>query len=88
MNSKDEALNSFKVYKNEVELQINGKLKRLRTDKGGEYYDPHYFQSMKIIHETTADYAPLSNGVVERKNRTLQEMVNSMLHYSNLSDGF
>ena len=88
MHSKDETLNSFKVYKIEVALQINGKLKRLRTDKGGEYYDPHYFQSMRIIHETNVGYAPQSNGVVERKNRTLQEMVNSMLHYSNLSDGF
>ena len=88
LHSKDEALNSFKVYKNEVELQINGKLKRLRTDKGGEYYDPHYFQSMRIIHETNVGYAPQSNGVVERKNRTLQEMVNSMLSYLNLSNGF
>ena len=63
LHSKDKALNFFKVYKNEVELQINGKHKRLRTDKGGEYYDPHYFQSMRIIHETTAGYAPQSNGV-------------------------
>ena len=28
LHTKDEALNSFKVYKSEVELQINGKLKR------------------------------------------------------------
>ena len=46
------------MYKDEVELQVYGKLKRLRTDKGGEYYDPHYFQSMGIIHETIAGYAP------------------------------
>ncbi|XP_057535264.1 uncharacterized protein LOC130813448 [Amaranthus tricolor] len=43
---------------------------------------------MRIIHETNVGYAPQSNGVVERKNRTLQEMVNSMLSYLNLSNGF
>ena len=31
---------------------------------------------MGIIHETIAGYTPQSNGVAERKNRTLQEMVN------------
>ena len=43
---------------------------------------------MGIFHETTAGYSPQLNGVAERKNRTLQEMVNSMLSYSGLSEGF
>ncbi|KAL0329430.1 UNVERIFIED_CONTAM: Retrovirus-related Pol polyprotein from transposon TNT 1-94 [Sesamum radiatum] len=41
-----------------------------------------------IIHETTAPYTPQQNGVSEKKNRILKEMVNSMLSYSGLSDGF
>lgn len=88
LHSKDEALTKFDVYKREVELQVDSFIKRIRTDKGGEYYDPAYFQSLGIIHETTAGYAPQSNGVAERKNRTLEEMVNSMLSYSDLSEGF
>ena len=63
-------------------------VKILRTDRGGEYYDPVYFQSTGIIHQTTAPYTPQQNGVAERKNRTLKEMVNSMLSYSGLSEGF
>ena len=43
---------------------------------------------MGIIHEKTVGYAPQSNGVTERKNLTLQEMVSSMLSYSGLSKGF
>ena len=78
LHTKDEALNYFKIYK----------LKSLRIDKEGEYYDPSYFNSMGIINETTAGYTSQSNGVAERKNRTLQEMVNSMLSYSGLSEGF
>ncbi|GKE00755.1 zinc finger, CCHC-type containing protein [Tanacetum coccineum] len=40
-----------------------------------------------IIHETTAPYTPQQNGVPERKNRALKEMVNFMLSYSGLSEG-
>ena len=88
LHAKDEALNKFKVYKTEVELEQNGLIKKLRTNRGGEYYDHVYFQSVGIIHETTAPYTPPQNGVSERKNIILKEMVNSMLSYSRLSHGF
>jgi len=57
-------------------------------DRGGEYYDPKFFQSTSIIHEVTAPYTPHQNVVVERKNRTLTEMVNAILSKSSLSEGF
>ncbi|GJS99425.1 zinc finger, CCHC-type containing protein [Tanacetum coccineum] len=88
LHAKHEALDKFKIYKQEVELQRQDLIKVLRTDRGGEYYDPVYFQSTGIIHQTTAPYTPQQNGVAERKNRTLKEMVNSMLSYSGLSEGF
>ncbi|GJZ34665.1 zinc finger, CCHC-type containing protein [Tanacetum coccineum] len=50
--------------------------------------DFHATASLGIIHETTAPYTPQQNGVAERKNRALKEMVNSMLSYSGLSEGF
>ncbi|GJW92322.1 zinc finger, CCHC-type containing protein [Tanacetum coccineum] len=56
--------------------------------RGGEYYDPVFFQSVGIIHETTTPYTPQQNGVAERKNKALKEMVNSLLSYSGLSEGF
>ncbi|GKE59083.1 zinc finger, CCHC-type containing protein [Tanacetum coccineum] len=88
LHAKDEALDKFRIYKTEVELKQNDLDKTLRTDRGGEYYDPVFFQSVGIIHETTAPYTPQHNGVAERKNRALKEMVNSMLSYSGLSEGF
>ncbi|GJY31229.1 zinc finger, CCHC-type containing protein [Tanacetum coccineum] len=42
----------------------------------------------KIIHETRAPYTPQQNGVAERKNRALKKMVNFVLSYSGLSEGF
>ncbi|KAI3516107.1 hypothetical protein L1887_15017 [Cichorium endivia] len=41
-----------------------------------------------IIHQTTAPYTPKQNGIAERKNKTLKEMVNFMLSSSGLSEGF
>lgn len=67
----------FKIYKTKVELQLNEKVKRLRTDMGGEYYNPNYFNSIGVIHEMTAPYSPQSNGVAERKIRVLKERINS-----------
>jgi len=36
-------------------------------------------ETCDIIHEISPPYSPQSNGVVERKNRTLLHMVNVML---------
>jgi hypothetical protein len=38
-----------------------------------------------IIHERTPPYSPESNGVGERKNRTLSDLVNTMLDTAGLS---
>ena len=37
LRTKDEALEMFIKYKSEVENQKNKMIKRLRTDRGGEY---------------------------------------------------
>ena len=35
---KFEALNVLKIYKVEVENQLNQRIKSVRSDRGGEYY--------------------------------------------------
>ena len=81
LKSKDEAIEKFVLYKNEVENQLNKKVKVLRSDRGGEYESPYvdFCPQPGIIHETTTPYSPQSNGVAERKNCTLKEMMNAML---------
>ncbi|KAL0302374.1 UNVERIFIED_CONTAM: Retrovirus-related Pol polyprotein from transposon TNT 1-94 [Sesamum angustifolium] len=69
-----------------VLLPMHAKI--VTCSRGGEHIDPSYFQYVGIIHETTAPYTPRKNGVFERKNRILKEMVNSMLSYSGLSGRF
>jgi hypothetical protein len=38
MKTKDEALNYFKTYKVEVENQLEKKIERFMSDRGGEYF--------------------------------------------------
>ena len=40
LKSKNEAIEKFILYKNEVENQLNKKIKKLRSDRGGEYKAP------------------------------------------------
>ena len=86
LKSKDEALEKFILYKNEVENQLNKKIKMIRSDRSGEYEAPigEFCAQHGIIHEVTTPYSPQSNDVIERKNRTLKEMMNAMLISSGL----
>ena len=88
LHTKDEALDYFKIYKAEVENQLERKIKRLRSDRGGEYFSnvfDEFCEEHGIIHERTPPYSPQSNGVTERKNRTLTDLVNAMLDTAGLS---
>ena len=82
VNHKSELFDKFKVYKKEVENQLERKIKILHSDRGGEYtyLDISNFCEMRgIIHEVTPPYTPQSNGIAERKNCTLLDMVSAML---------
>ena len=64
LRNKDETINAFIKYKNEVENQLSKKIKRLRTDREEEYESNpfNYFcEDHKIIHETTPPYPLESN---------------------------
>ena len=79
---KNEALHYFKIYKAKVENQLERKIKRLRSDHGGEYFSSEFSEfcvEHGIIHERTPPYSPQSIGIAERKNHTLTELVSAML---------
>ena len=81
---KDEATDAFIKYKNDVQNQLSKKIKRLGSYRDGEY-ESNPFNSFCEEHEITPPYSPKSNGVAERKNRTLKEIMNAMLVSSAVS---
>jgi Reverse transcriptase (RNA-dependent DNA polymerase)/Integrase core domain/GAG-pre-integrase domain len=65
-----------------LETQSGKRVKRVRTDRGGEYVNNElgaFFKRKGIVHETTAPYTPQQNGKAERLNRTLNDRVRAML---------
>ncbi|KAL0293467.1 UNVERIFIED_CONTAM: Retrovirus-related Pol polyprotein from transposon TNT 1-94 [Sesamum radiatum] len=91
MRYKSEAFGRFKEYKLEVENQTNRKIKALRSDRGGEYLSGefiHYLKENGILSQWTPPGMPQLNGVAERRNRTLLDMVRSMMSFTELPPSF
>ena len=87
MKTKDEVTKMFKMYCNHVKTKTKLTIKTLRSDNGGEYKNKEMTkvcQQMKIKQEFTIPYNPEQNGMAERMNRTLTEMVRCMLQDSKM----
>ncbi|GJT49773.1 reverse transcriptase [Tanacetum coccineum] len=91
MNDMASKLNGMDmaISKAKVENQLNCKIKIVRSDRSGEYYGKHsdlgqspwpfalYYQENRIVNQFTMPHTPQQNGVAERQNRTLMDMVQS-----------
>ena len=91
LKRKSDVFKCFKTWKALVENLSGKKLKMLRTDRGGEYTSSEFeefLRSVGVRHERTIPKTPEQNGVAERCNRTLVEMVRSMLLDSKLPQKF
>ena len=91
LKEKSEAFEKFKVFKALTENQIRKGLKVVRSDRGGEFCSKDFKelcdeQGIKI--EYTILGTPQQNGVVERHNRSVQQMERSMMNEINISQTF
>jgi transposase InsO family protein len=79
---KSEALVMFKRFKSYVEKEVEGYIKCLRTDRRGKFTLLEFNEfciEHRIKRQLTATYTPQQNGVAERKNQTVMNMVRCML---------
>ncbi|GJZ12875.1 retrotransposon protein, putative, ty1-copia subclass [Tanacetum coccineum] len=91
LKHKHEVFETFKVFQKEVENQLGKTIKSLRSDRGGEYMSQEFLDHLKehgIIAHRTPPYTPQNNGVSERRNRTLLDMVRSMMSQTTLPKSF
>ena len=91
MKHKSEVLEKFKEFVTLTTNQTGNKVKKLRSDNGGEYWSEEFVAYLKergILHHTTTPMNPEQNGEAERMNRTIIEAARSMLHHAKLSTSF
>ena len=82
MKHKSETFEKFKEFQNEVENQRDRKIKFLRSDRGGEYLSHEFGTHLRkcgIVSQLTPPGTPQRNGVSECRNRTLLDMVRSVM---------
>lgn len=66
-------------------------LKAVRSDNGGEYLSnkfKNFLADQGIRHQLTVAYTPQRNGTAKRLNRTLLNLMRSMLHHKSLPKHF
>ncbi|GJU23661.1 retrotransposon protein, putative, ty1-copia subclass [Tanacetum coccineum] len=91
LKHKHEVFETFKVFKNEVENQLGKTIKEIRSDHGGEYISQefkYYLKANGIVQQLTPPYTPQHNRVSEMRNRTLLDMVRSMMNLTTLPLSF
>ncbi|KAL5777483.1 hypothetical protein ACOSP7_010409 [Xanthoceras sorbifolium] len=87
LKKKSEVFDTFRKWKAMVENETGLKIKRLRSDNGGEYRDSRFREfcaNSGIKMEKTVPMTPQQNGVAERMNRTLNERARSMRLHAGL----
>ncbi|GJT68424.1 retrotransposon protein, putative, ty1-copia subclass [Tanacetum coccineum] len=79
------------INTDEVENQLGKTIKSLRSDRGGEYMSQEFLDHLRdhgIITHRTPLYTSQHNGMSERRNRTLLDMVWSMISQTTLPKSF
>ncbi|GJY23046.1 retrovirus-related pol polyprotein from transposon TNT 1-94, partial [Tanacetum coccineum] len=92
LKDKTEAFDQFKIFSRKIQNQLGCSIVSIRTDHGREFDNEVQFgefcNANGITHNFSAPRTPQSNGVVKRKNRTLQEMSRTMLNEQSLPQKF
>ena len=91
MKNKSETFEKFKEFQSEVENRKNKKIKFLRSDRGDEYLSYEFGLHLKqcgIVTQLTPPGTPQRYGVSEHRNRTLLDMVRSMMSLTDLPLSF
>ena len=88
LSQKNEAFYEFSKFCNKVQNEKGFAITCIRSGHGREFENidfEEYFNEHGIDHKFST---PQQNGIVEKENRTLQEMARTMLNENNLPKYF
>ncbi|WVY94278.1 hypothetical protein V8G54_033366 [Vigna mungo] len=89
--AKKDTFKVFKRFAAVIQNEMDLKIKSIRSDHGGEFQNrdfDDYLAEMEISHNFPALRTPQQNGVVERKNRALEELTRTVLNERNVPKYF
>src|SRR3954464_7201440 len=87
IREKSDVFDVFKDLCQRIQREKDNSVVRIRSDHGKEFENQKFAEfcpSEGIHHEFSSPITPQQNGVVERKNRTIQESARAMIHAKNL----
>jgi hypothetical protein len=87
LHTKDETFGAYKTFAAWAKTQHGVRVKRLRSDRGGEYTGRKFsafLQKQGTERRLTTHGTPQHNGVAESLNRRLFDRVRAMLHQADL----
>ena len=94
LHEKSQSVDVLKIFIDEVERQLDRKVKVVRSDRGGEFYGKFnesgqcpglfakFLESRGICAQYTMPGTLQQNSLTERRNHTLMDIVRPMLSYS------
>ena len=88
---KNDVFHDFSKLCRKIQNEKGFTISCIRSDHGREFENVEFksfCDKQGIEHTFSAPRTPQQNGVVERKNRTLQEMARTILHENNLPNYF
>ncbi|GKA34745.1 retrovirus-related pol polyprotein from transposon TNT 1-94 [Tanacetum coccineum] len=92
LKHKNEAFDHFEILSKKIQVQKGSPIISIRTDHGQKFDNEIQFgafcDDIGITHNFLAPHTPQSNGIVEHKNRTLQEMSRTMLNEQSIPQKF
>ena len=91
LESKSDAFSAFKKLTRRLQNTKNNNIGLIRSDNGGQFQNEKFIkfcEKMGILHNFLAPRTPQQNGVVERKNTSLEELARTMLSESSLPKYF
>ncbi|GJV26383.1 retrovirus-related pol polyprotein from transposon TNT 1-94 [Tanacetum coccineum] len=92
LTNKTEAFKKFEIFSRKIQNQLGCSIVSIRTDHGREFDNEvqfgEFYNTNGITHNFSAPRTPQSNSMVERNNRTLQEMSRTMLNEQSLPQKF
>jgi len=89
--AKNDTFHAYKRLAKMLENEKSSKIVSIRSDHGREFQNEkfeHFCEKHGINHNFSAPRTPQQNGVVERKNRSLEELARTMLNENSLPNFF